>query len=293
MISVPAPSLMHLQKWIVNNILQFTTPHPTSHAFHPDCRPYEAAAAHCGCSWLLKVDVEDFFHGISERRVTRVFQDIGFPKLLSFEFARLATFAIDRVDGRPDPSRRWPVIPLYQCRNEGVLPQGAPTSPMLSNLVMYTMDATLQELAEHHGFRFTRYADDLAFSCKDRKDISEIRRFKRLVLKSLNEGGFKPNHRKTAIRGPGSRRIVLGMLVDSDRPRLPRDYKDKIRLHLHFLRSATHGPSVHAAAQRTSISGIYHHVRGLISWAQTVEPDFGASAMHGFGAIEWPPLGPQ
>ncbi|TCP39386.1 reverse transcriptase family protein [Rhodovulum marinum] len=293
MISVPNGTLMSLQRWIVDNILQFTRPHAASFAFHPDCRPYEAAAEHCGCAWLLKIDLEEFFHTVSEGRVAAVFENLGFPRLLSFEFARLTTVACERPGSRPDPGERWPAIPYYQCEHEGMLPQGAPTSPMLANLAMLKVDEILSALAEEYGMTFTRYADDLAFSCGEEYDFAHVQRFKRLVLEKLNKSGFRPNHRKTVIRGPGTRRIVLGMLVDSERPRLPREYKDNIRMHLHYLTSESHGPSVHAASRQTSVSGIFHHVRGLIAWAETVEPDYGARALENFESVDWPPLEPN
>ena len=293
MISVPNVTLMSLQRWIVDNILQFTRPHAASFAFHPHCRPFEAAAEHCGCAWLLKIDLEEFFHTVSEGRVTAVFEGLGFPRLLSFELARLTTVACERPRPRPDLEERWPAIPYYQCEHEGMLPQGAPTSPMLANLAMLKVDEILSALAEEYGMTYTRYADDLAFSCGDENDIAHVQRFKCLVLEKLNKSGFRPNHRKTVVRGPGTRRIVLGMLVDSERPRLPREYKDNIRMHLHYLTSESHGPSVHAASRKTSVSGIFHHVRGLIAWAETVEPDYGARALESFESVDWPPLEPK
>lgn len=293
MISVPNGTLMHLQRWIVDNILQYTRPHASSFAFHPECRPYDAAAEHSGCTWLLKIDLQEFFHSISEGRIASVFARLGFPKLLSFELARLVTVAVKQTDPKPDVAARWTAIPIYQCVHEGMLPQGAPTSPMLANLAMVDTDEILHDFAMKHGMNYTRYADDLAFSCDDDRQIEEIRRFKRSVLSLLNQAGFRPNHRKTVIRGPGTRRVVLGMLVDSDRPRLPKEYKEKIRLHLHYLKSPSHGPSVHSASRNTSVSGMFHHVRGLIAWAETVEPEFGRAALADFKSVNWPPLQPQ
>ncbi len=292
MISVPENTLKDLQRWIVDNILQYTRAHPASYAFHPHSRPLEAAAEHCGCAWLLKIDLENFFHSISEGRVAEVFLQLGFSKLLSFELARIVTVVIDRSNARPDSSKRWPAIPYYQYPHEGVLPQGAPTSPMLSNLVMLRTDEILQEIAKQEGMKYTRYADDLAFSCGPDKSFEQIRHFLRKVSKVLTRGGFRLNHRKTTIRGPGSRRIVLGMLVDGKEPRLAREYKDMIRLHLHYLTRADFGPSRHATARRTSVSGIFHHVRGLIAWAEIVEPKFGEAALKKFEAIGWPPIQP-
>ncbi len=293
MISVPNPTLMHLQRWIVENVLQYTLAHPSSYAFHPQCRPFEAAAEHCGCAWLLKIDLEEFFHTISEGGVATVFAGLGFSNLLSFELSRLVTVACERPGMRADPASRWPAIPYYQYPHEGMLPQGAPTSPMLANLVMFRTDEILISLAKRYGMKYTRYADDLAFSCGADRDFTYVRRFKRLVLVELNRFGFRHNHRKTVIRGPGTRRIVLGMLVDGDSPRLSREYKDMIRLHLHYLKSASHGPSAHAAIRQTSVSGIFHHVRGLIAWAETIEPEFGKRALERFLSVDWPPIDSQ
>ena len=64
-------------------------------------------------------------------------------------------------------------------------------------------------------------------------------------------------------------------------------------MHLHYLTSESHGPSVHAASRKTSVSGIFHHVRGLIAWAETVEPDYGARALESFESVDWPPLEPN
>lgn len=292
MISAPNKTMLIIQRWIVNNILRYTTAHESSYAFHPGGRPLEAAEEHCGCAWLLKIDLQDFFHTISEGRIAGVFSELGFNRLLAFELARLVTVACQRT--KPvNAAVRWATIPYYQSQHEGMLPQGAPTSPMLSNLVMFKTDAILAQLARAHGMRYSRYADDLAFSCGADRDVVHVRKFKRMVLKRLNQAGFRPNLRKTVIRGPGARRIVLGTLVDGDRPRLPREYKDMIRLHLHYLTSEHFGPAAHANARKTSISGIFHHVRGLISWAETVEPEYGKKVLAQFRAIDWPPLEPK
>lgn len=292
MISVPNSTLKELQRWIVNNILRYTRAHPASYAFHPNSRPLEAAEEHCGCTWLLKIDLENFFHSISEGRIAEVFSQLGFSRLLSFELARIVTVAVNHGDARTDHAERWSAIPYYQCAHEGMLPQGAPTSPMLSNLVMLRTDEILARLAKREGMKYTRYADDLAFSCGPDKNLEHIRRFQRKVSSVLNRAGFRLNHRKTTIRGPGSRRIVLGMLVDGNEPRLAREFKDMIRFHLHYLTHADFGPSLHAAARKTSVSGIFHHVRGLIAWAEIVEPDFGSAALKKFETVKWPPIQP-
>ena len=139
---------------------------------------------------------------------------------------------------------------------------------MLANLSMLRADTELARLAAGRGFRYSRYADDLAFSTDTDSSLAEMHRLRRDVCGILNDSGFRHNQRKTVIRGPGTRRIVLGMLIDGPTPRLQRAYKDMIRLHLHYLSSPAHGPAKHALVRKTGVSSLFHHVRGLIGWAQ-------------------------
>ncbi len=292
MISIPTPSLMTIQQWLVENVLSFTTAHEASFAFHPGSRAVHAAQEHCSCKWLLKVDLEDFFHRITEGQVAQVFTKLGFQRLLAFELARLVTVLPMASRPATKAALRWKAIPLYQTGSEGFLPQGAPTSPMLSNLVMVEVDTALAALATARGFRYSRYADDLAFSSVDDVGKEAVNAFKREVLRLLNSAGFKHNKRKTVVRGPGARRVVLGMLVDTDKPRLSQAFRDNMRLHLYYLSSPKHGPAAHARSRRTSISNTYHHVRGLISWARAVEPAYGDEALAVFNTVNWPPVRP-
>lgn len=292
MISIPPPSLAIAQRWLVDHVLRYAPIHPASFAFHPDSSPVQAAEQHPNTKWLLKVDIEDFFHSVSEGTVSAIFARLGFPKLLAFEFARLCTLGLDRGPGK-NPAPHAGLITFYALGYEGFLPQGAPTSPMLANLAMLRVDTLMARLAEERGLRYSRYADDLAFSSDTDRSLAEMHRLQRDVCGILNDSGFRHNRRKTVIRGPGTRRIVLGMLVDGPSPRLQRAYKDMIRLHLHYLSSPAYGPAKHALTRKTGISSLYHHVRGLISWANHVEPAFGRQALEQFSSVGWPPIQPR
>lgn len=292
MICIPPKSLMQAQRWLVEHVLRYTEAHPASFAFHPDSSPVHAAEQHPNTRWLLKVDIEDFFHSVRERKVAAIFARIGFQKLLAFELARLCTIGCDRGP-TANPSPRTTPIALYASGYEGMLPQGAPTSPMLANLAMARTDAALAALALDRGFRYARYADDLAFSTDTDRTVAEMRSLQRDVCRILNQAAFRPNHRKTVIRGPGSRRIILGLLVDGPSPRLSKEFRDNLRLHLHYLRDPAHGPAKHALVRKTGISSLYHHIRGLIGWAQQVEPAYGRRQLDLFDAVDWPPVQPQ
>lgn len=289
-IATPSSSLMTTQKWLVRNVLQYIPAHHRSFAFHPESNPKYAANWHCGCKWLLKVDLTDFFHSITEQDVFRIFKETGFPKLLSFELARITTFLPRKSDwkrGLPIPSK-WNKIPKYVYPTQGYLPQGAPTSPMLANLAFKHIDEILEKISVSAGITYTRYADDLAFSCKEDIGRKEISNFRRCIVKELAFHGFKENPRKTSIRGPGTRRIVLGLLVDGNSPRLLKEFKDNLRLHMYYLTSKKFGPSKHAIERGMPISKLYEHISGLLQWAKTVEPSFAEPMIKKFESIDWP-----
>lgn len=291
-ISMPVPKLKRCQHWIVENILKHAMPSPDSYAYHPNSNPVFAAQRHSNSVWLIKVDIEDFFNSIHEHDVYRVFRSLGYAGILSLELARICTMAAKwRPDTDEQLARYLKNSVAYYCNQWiGILPQGAPTSPMLSNLVMRDVDQRLARLASSSNMRFTRYADDIVFSCSDRRPADKVRSVRNQVLTILNDAGFRPNRRKTVIRGPGDRKLVLGLLVDGKQPRLAKEFKDEIRMHLHYLGHPNFGPAGHATARKTSIAAIYHHVLGLIFWARAVEKNFGSDLLRQFNSIAWPPV---
>ena len=198
-IHIPQGALLDVQRWISKNILRNTTAHSASFAYHPYSQPVIAASRHCGCRWLLKIDIEDFFHSISERMVYSVFNELGYTKLLSFELARITTIISPEYQiEHSSEFDKWEAIPSYRNSKEGFLPQGAPTSPMLSNLVMKEVDEELDALAISYKFKYTRYADDLAFSTGKNITIERVKQLKQAVNSILLEKGFKPNRRKSS-----------------------------------------------------------------------------------------------
>ena len=99
--------------------------------------------------------------------------------------------------------------------------------------------------------------------------------------------GFRPQFRKTTIVPPGSKKIVLGLNVDSEQPRLAKHTRDSIRQHLYYLEKMD--PVQHAFnRQFDSVWGLKMHLRGLIDYANMVEPDFAKACLAKFNAIEWP-----
>lgn len=295
MISVPDDRLMAAQRWINSQILQNLDVHTASTAFKSGSDIVEAASRHCGCRWLIKMDIVNFFESVSEQQVYHVFSAAGYQPLVAFELGRICTrmgqYSFARR-GRKwhSPGQEDPTIPEYHSSLLGHLPQGAPTSPMLANLAMIRFDEIVTAIAADRGLIYSRYADDLSFSTDDDTfDRNDARTLVSLVKAELQNHGFRSHYAKTKICPPGSRRIVLGLLVDGDEPHLSKSYRKNLDQHLHFMSPESVGPVAHAAYKNfTTVYGLKNHVEGLIVHAMQVDPDFAQAAWNKFNRVEWP-----
>jgi RNA-directed DNA polymerase len=270
--------LFKVQQFINLELLQKMRPHPASYAFHADGGIRKCASVHCGARWLFQYDLENFFHTLNEPDAYGVFIKVGYRPLLSFELARLCTTTRlpTHLKHHLRPKRLLPSRKAYQFYVErtgatGVLPQGAPTSPMLSNLAAFDLDEKLTAFADLHGFTYTRYADDLAFSASgelpERMSIGGIHR---AIVGIIRKCGFRENTKKTRVAGPGSKKVVLGLLVDGLIPRLSKETYIRIDGHLHA--SQKYGLVAVAAHEKfDSAIGFYNHLAGLIAFVKDVD----------------------
>jgi RNA-directed DNA polymerase len=156
---------------------------------------------------------------------------------------------------------------------------------MLANLVCLKLDAMLQQCASDYGCTVSRYADDIVFSARElgRGPASAI--VKRTAA-ILGEFGFVRRHGKTHVATPGSRRVVTGLLVDRGKPKLQKDYREKLCLHLYHARTKTI-PEHCRRRNFKSLVGFKNHLDGLITYAEKIEPIFGAKCRSEFQALPW------
>lgn len=298
-IAVPSPELMAVQRWIVREILRDRPVHRASFAYARGSSIYACARQHAGAGWLLKLDIHDFFESIPERSVYRVFREIGYGRLVAFELARLCTrpWVAPPRDKRGErsvanPSRRG--IDIYSRQLTGYLPQGAPTSPMLSNLVFRVLDEHLTQLAMRHGLTYTRYSDDLTFSgpasnfnrARTAAIVGEVRDL-------LATRRFRLHERKITIVPPGGRKVVLGLLVDRAVPRLSRELRGRLEDHIRGIEKF--GIAPHATVRGfASATGMINHIAGLLRFAGHIEPGFADPLRARFAAAlahwRWSPV---
>jgi hypothetical protein len=160
------------------------------------------------------------------------------------------------------------------------LPQGAPTSPALANLCTYRLDCRLAGLAAAVGARYTRYADDLAFS-GDEQFESRVDRFSIQVAAILLEEGFGVHHRKTRIMRQGVRQRLAG-LVANRLPNIPRRDFDLLKATL--TNCARHGPETQ---NRDGHPDFRSHLEGRISFVEMINPTKGKRLGKIFAQINW------
>lgn len=287
-ICVPHPQLMRVQRWIAQNILQTTPHHRASFAFAKKRDLMGAAKKHISAKWLVKMDVRHFFESIFEDAVYWVFRSLGYGALLSFQMARICTRLPDHSKGYSRSVRSSRCDLPYRRHYKGHLPQGAPTSPMLANRAVEVLDQRLELLANSSGWTYTRYADDLAFSRKTKSSRSESLSLIKKAERALVMSGLESHRQKATIAAPGSRKVLLGVLVDRDSPKLTKAFRNNIETHLYALSHANIGPEKHRQKRGfNSIIGMRRHILGLIAFAHQVDERYASKLYAQFNKVDW------
>ena len=211
-ISAPDQATRALQRGIARRVMGGSPSHPAAFGFERSRSTVGHARRHSGSAVVLRMDIEDFFGSTPAERVRRYFRYTWDPDAAEL-LARLTT-------------------------HTGALPQGAPTSPKLSNHLNVRIDARLQGFAAARGAVYSRYADDITFSLAvdDGSTVHELIRF---TDKVVTQAGYRLHRqRKLHVRRRHERQIVGGLVVN-ERPRLPREVRRWLRAVEH--RVATGG----------------------------------------------------
>ncbi len=190
-IDAPLTTLKGIQKWILRRVLDPVGIYLPDNAtgFRYGYSIIDNAEAHMGNKFVLCLDIKDFFPSITLKRVFLLFRYLGYSNKAAFMLSKL-------------------------CTRNGVLPQGAPTSPAISNLVVKIMDKRIDRYCKTRGLSYSRYADDMSISGNNIKLICKARIG---VGKIVNDEEFKINSEKTRIMGPGMRKLVTGLIVHDDK----------------------------------------------------------------------------
>ena len=233
-INAPCAGLKVFQTCL-NFILQiFYQPNANACGFVPGRSIADGAKKHVGKNYVLNIDLKDFFDSIELHRVKAVFalppfnlkDDKENPNSLPYILANLCCHPkeVTRFDKDGNP---------YQCvRN--VTPQGAPTSPIITNLICRQLDRRLLGLAKRFRVSYSRYADDISFSSNNKSVFEKGSAF-RVELKRIIEDDqkFRINEEKTRVQSRGYRQEVTGLVVNS-KVNVTKRYVKQIRVWLYL-----------------------------------------------------------
>lgn len=276
LIEAPKARLKLAQRLILRDILDHVPVHAAAHGFVAGRSCLSAARKHGGEKIVITLDLKDFFLTVPLRRVHGLFRCLGYP----WPVARILT----GLCGTSTPlaslggEQAHLTNPIrYRTPH---LPQGAPTSPALANLCSHRLDCRLEGLANRLDARYTRYADDLAFS-GDAALAGEIGPFLRGVAEIVRDEGFTLNPGKTRIMRPDGRQYVTGLVVNRHL-NVPRDVYDRLKATLHNCRRL--GPQ---SQNRDGLPDFRAHLDGRITWVETVNLQRGFRLRQLFEAIEW------
>ena len=230
------------------------------------------AALHCGQAVVLNLDVKEFFPSIPFARVRRVFISAGYSKCVATILALVCTEC-------PRQELTFEGRRLWVASGPRGLPQGACTSPALSNLVCLRLDRRLQGLSARLGLVYSRYADDLTFS-----GPAELRQLVGAVLKSvtgiLQAEGLQVHPGKTRVQPRSTAQLVTGLVVN-DRPGVRRDEVRRIRAILH--RAAREGLQ---AQNREGHPNFRAWLYGRIGWIGQSRPELGQQFLQQLNALQ-------
>jgi RNA-directed DNA polymerase len=264
-IAAPRKPLRAVQRKILDEILSKVPVHRAAHGFLPGRSTVTNAEPHVGAAIVVKMDLVDFFPSIHYRRVVGLFENLGYSSSVARDLAGLCTYRPKLADGR----MVWP----------GIVPQGAPTSPAITNLICRRLDARLSALAKRVGATYTRYADDLTFSfATDPGESLKLGRFFWWIDQICQQEGFTENTKKRRVFRKSSQQRVTGVVVNQHLA-VPRKQRRLFRAILSNVKK--NGLEAEARGR----DDLEAYLRGFAAYVQMVQPALGAKLARGVDEV--------
>jgi hypothetical protein len=257
----PKRTLRVAQGWIQSEILAKLPLHPAATAFAPGCSVQKNAAPHVGRAVVVKTDLKDFFPSVTWRRVKGMFEKLGYGEAVATVLALLCTDS-PRVCVSFDGEKKFVAV------GERATPQGACTSPAITNWLCLGLDARLDGAAKSLGFSYTRYADDLTFSHE--KPDGPVGALLTLVRRIVSEENLVINEDKTQVLRAKHRQSVTGLVVNggfSGGGRISRADMKRFRAFLHHCRK----DGLDVVSAKTGRDALTY-ARGYLAWIHSTRP---------------------
>lgn len=242
-LSIPDEELKYVQRLIAEKILILFPVSEYATAYKYSSRTIYNALPHVRKKYILKLDIRDFFGSILYSQI----KDFVFvPEVFS------------------EPIR---ILLSILCYFKDSLPQGAPTSPPITNILMYEFDTTVGNWCGKRGISYTRYCDDMTFS-----GDFECETVINFVSCELKKYGFFLNNRKTKFISSEKCQIVTGIVVN-EKINSPLKYRKKLRQELYFCRKFGVGKHLENLGSAESPSLYLQRLLGRVNYVLSVSPD--------------------
>jgi len=235
----PLPSLKEIQLWILDEILYKCKVSRYAKAYVPKRSIKEHTIYHTDEPFVLTLDIKEFFKSIRFELVESLFCNMGYSVKLSNLITKL-------------------------CFLDSELPQGAPTSPYISNLVMNDFDNEVSKYCMSNKIKYTRYADDLAFS--GNLNVEEI---EALVKKELSKIGLELNDTKRKLMTPNQPQLVSGIIVNK-KAQLPKKVRNSLRNEMYYIKKF--GLENHIEHTNQKKPNYLKHLLGRINYVLQINP---------------------
>jgi hypothetical protein len=260
-IAQPSATLKIMQRFVLDQKLAPLPVHAAASAYASGKSIRHNAEVHRSAKFILKLDFEQFFPSLTVRdwrNYVRSKQPAGIEEADGIHYERLLFWG----GGGFTPEK---------------LSIGAPTSPTISNILMYEFDSEVSRYAADVGASYTRYADDVTFSSDSHKDLVRLETLTTQYVKKLRSPKLTFNATKRGLYGPGEKKMVTGLLLTpTGGVSIGRDRKRLISAMMH-----------RAVKGELDILQI-GHLKGLLGFAVAAEPDFLARlrAKYGNAAVD-------
>jgi retron-type reverse transcriptase len=262
-LSAPHRDLAAAQRWIFQNILRRLPTHPAAHGFIKGRSIRTNAQPHVGKQILINLDLQDFFPTISFHRVRGALEHLGYSPAAATILALLCTES-------PRRTVEYAGRTFHVATGLRALPQGACTSPALSNLIARRLDSRLTGLASKLGYQYTRYADDLSFSADASAEPEKNTGYLLARVRHIaHDEGFSVNEKKTRVLKRSAAMSVTGVIVNT-RPGVRRREVRRLRAILHNAKK--HGL---ASQNRANDPHFAARIRGQVGFVTMVNPEQG------------------
>ena len=253
-IDIPSERLKRIQRWILDNVLYNMKIHECCYGFSKGKSIYDNALLHVNKECVLNLDLKDFFPSIKQENVFNIFYGKGYTKKVSYYFAKLLT-------------------------KNGVLPQGSPASPMISNIVAEHLDKRLSALAKKYHADYSRYADDITFS-----GASNVKNIIPIVTKIIREEGFDVNVKKTRYAYYYQRQEVTGLIVNK-KVSVSKEYIKELNKEIYFCKKF--GVVSHLEKTNNHKSFYKEHLYGKAYFVNMIDKDMGQKILEQLDTIMW------